>query len=554
MLARKTITLALALAFLSCSDDGGSNGDSLTASGSSSSAASSSSRLEDRSSSADAPSSSSGGTIKKAKITGVFQKGPFVQGTTATLNELDNDLNPTGRPYQTLITDDKGTFELRNVELVSPYAHLIASGFYRNEVTGNKSAAPIALQAIVNVTDRENVNVNVLTHLEYYRVLDLVDSGMTVKAAKKKAQKEIFAIFGIDSDSFKDSEDMSIFGTSESDAALLAISVLLLGNLSEADFTQRLMNLAQAVRNGTTWSEEEKARIADWAYGANLGSIKSNILAWGLSDAIPAFEKYVYGFWTSAYGLGVCNAVGWGNMSGIFVCKSGVWKKATYVDVRCSESKDCLSLADARDNKTYTYVTVGEQVWMAENLDYNASGSRCYNDSIAYCQTYGRMYDWNTALTACPNGWHLPNSDEWRELVDFAGGSVNAAKKLKAKETWLNEYDNLDAFGFAALAGGGDGNSAAGYPVGKYATWWASTEANGKAGFFTMHSGSNLYIVDANDSKNIPHSVRCVKGEPKPPITKPSSSSYDSSSSYVSSSSADYESSSSYIPNSSSSY
>jgi hypothetical protein len=231
------LTAALALAIsitLSCSDGGGGNSGS--------------------------------NPIKKEKITGTFQKGPFVEGIQATLNELDSELNPTGKPYQTLITDNKGTFELRNVELVSPYAHLIANGFYFNEVTGNKSSAPITLQAIVDVTDKDNINVNVLTHLEYYRVLDLVDGGMSVKAAKKQAQKEIFAVLGIDSDSFKDSEDMTIFGTSESDAALLAVSILLLGDLREADFTQRLMNFSQAIRNEGTWNNEEaKTAMADWA-------------------------------------------------------------------------------------------------------------------------------------------------------------------------------------------------------------------------------------------------------------------------------------------------
>jgi hypothetical protein len=237
--------------------------------------------------------------IKKARITGVFQKGPFVEGTTATLNELNNDLSPTGRPYQTLITDDKGTFELRNVELVSPYAHLIATGFYRNEVTGVKSTSQITLQAIVDVTDKDNVNVNILTHLEYYRVLDLVDGGLTVKEAKKQAQKEIFALFGIDGNNFKDSEDMTIFGTTESDAALLAVSILMLGNLSEADFTSRLMNFSQAIKNGGSWDNEvAKNAIATWAANSldNMNNIKSNILSWGLSSEIPSFEKYIHDY------------------------------------------------------------------------------------------------------------------------------------------------------------------------------------------------------------------------------------------------------------------
>jgi len=370
--SKLAVAISVAIAFtLSCSDNGNSGGGT------------------------DDPIKN--GSIKKAKISGVFQKGPFIAGTAATLNELDSDLNPTGRPYQTLLTDDRGSFELRNVELVSPYAHLIASGFYRNENTGRQSAAPITLQAIVDVTNKDNINVNILTHLEYYRVIDLVDGGMTVKAAKKQALKEIFAVFGIDSDAFnKDSEDMTIFGTSDADAALLAVSVLLLGDLSEADFSQRLMNLSQAIRTGEDWGNDtkeaivveyceygpndcwpmptndmcqdgklvqtcsnpkinnkptdEKSRIAWWASEADLESIRRNILAWGLSTEVPEFGKYIYGYWVAKFGLGNCSnsnesELKTGTSGIVYICKSSMWAKANRGDIiaykwKCDESNE----------------------------------------------------------------------------------------------------------------------------------------------------------------------------------------------------------------------
>ncbi|GBU24421.1 hypothetical protein R83H12_01051 [Fibrobacteria bacterium R8-3-H12] len=545
--------LGLAIAFtLSCSDDKGgsdpnsgsvaeisSSGSEADGSSSSEDAVTSSSSYEanDSSSSEDAiiSSSSSSWTLKKAKITGVFQKGPFVQGTTATLNELDNDLNPTGRPYQTLITDDKGSFELRNVELASPYAHLIASGFYRNEVTGNKSAAPIALQAVVDVTDRDNVNVNVLTHLEYYRVLDLVDEGMTVKTAKKQAQREIFAVFGIDSDAFKDSEDMSIFGASDGDAALLAISILLLGNLSEADFTQRLMNLAQAIRNGAAWSETEKAAMADWASVADLASINSNILAWGLSSAVPDFEKYVYGYWVGNYGLGECNAgLQWALKKPAndkssykdinYVCMNGRWQQSSYTNnARCLESKHFI---DERDGQCYRYETVAylsgtepmeerTLTIMLDNLNYSRGNTLgyCYgvdikNDAKPHryessCDDgYGRAYEWEVAMDGnssqglCPNGWHIPSVEEMEE-----GG--------------IRQYESNYGFWWTAAGGA---ILAGNYDSGKYMPsskegwkgrdkegfWWISNsnkhfiyvqESYKKAGFASVAQIGDLFSV-----------------------------------------------------------
>jgi uncharacterized protein (TIGR02145 family) len=117
-------------------------------------------------------------------------------------------------------------------------------------------------------------------------------------------------------------------------------------------------------------------------------------------------------------------------------------------------------------------VTIGNQTWMAENLNIEtSSGSGCYDNVKSNCVKYGRLYDWNTAMNGasssntspsgvrgvCPAGWHLPSYAEWKELVDFAGGSLTAGTKLKASTGW-NEYSDVpvgtDEYGFSALPGG----------------------------------------------------------------------------------------------------
>ena len=312
------ITLAATLGFaltltLSCSDGGGNNGE------------------------APSTGEQSETKITKSKITGVSQKGPFVEGSTATLDELDDEFTQTGRSFRDIIADDKGSFEIRGVELISPYARLEAYGYYRNEVTGEVSKGPITLIAIADIREKDNVNVNLLTHLEYYRVLNLVEGGKSVAEAKKQAQKEILAVFGIDGN-FENSEDMTIFGATEGDAALLAISVLLQGNLGEGEFSQRLTNFAQSLKESGKWENEAaKAAIADWASTANLAVIRSNITGWGLSSEVPDFEKYVTDYWTVAYSLGGCGSANSGevkkdNRNAYRICKTGNWAVASELE------------------------------------------------------------------------------------------------------------------------------------------------------------------------------------------------------------------------------
>ncbi len=84
---------------------------------------------------------------------------------------------------------------------------------------------------------------------------------------------------------------------------------------------------------------------------------------------------------------------------------------------------------DRRDGKFYKLVTIGNQVWMAENLNYdtaNGTGSWYYNDSAAY-DSLGRYYNWYTARKAAPPGWHLPSMDEISALLIYFNNNTSAA-------------------------------------------------------------------------------------------------------------------------------
>lgn len=149
------------------------------------------------------------------------------------------------------------------------------------------------------------------------------------------------------------------------------------------------------------------------------------------------------------------------------------------------------SFKDSRDGKTYKTVSIGTQVWMAENLAYKASnGCWAYNNSSSNVTKYGYLYNWETAKNVCPAGWHLPSDEEWKTLERNLGMTATEAnesgyrgegigKKMKSATGWeLHEgknYGNNES-GFNALPGGYryayDGSFR---NAGEGGYWWSST-------------------------------------------------------------------------------
>ena len=86
------------------------------------------------------------------------------------------------------------------------------------------------------------------------------------------------------------------------------------------------------------------------------------------------------------------------------------------------------TFTDSRDGNTYKWIEIGNQIWMAENLNFHAnSGCWVYDNNPENADTYGRLYNWETARNVCPDGWHLPSDNEWKELEVYLGisqGSV----------------------------------------------------------------------------------------------------------------------------------
>ena len=133
--------------------------------------------------------------VKDWEVAGVSQKGPFVTGSAVTVQELDGiTLKQTGKSFKGSIKSDKGDLAIKDINLESQYAILEASGYYRDEVSGKKSSGTMTLRAFTDLSNRKTVNINLLTHLEYERVMYLVtEKKKSIAEAKEQAEKEILA-------------------------------------------------------------------------------------------------------------------------------------------------------------------------------------------------------------------------------------------------------------------------------------------------------------------------------------------------------------------------
>ena len=209
------------------------------------------------------------------------------------------------------------------------------------------------------------------------------------------------------------------------------------------------------------------------------------------------------------------------------------------------------TLTDLRDGKTYKTVTIGRQIWMAENLNYaytdvfykrdnytSDSTSWCYDNDPANCAKYGRLYTWAAAMDSlgkwskngkkcgyiascsptypvrgiCPKGWHLPSKQEFGTLITAVGDSSTNGTVLKSTDGWSNHGNGTDAFGFSALPAGARSD---GHYVrrGSYAYFWSSNDTKG-----ISHDAYRMYLYCGEDiagliydNKNHGASVRCVK-------------------------------------------
>lgn len=178
--------------------------------------------------------------------------------------------------------------------------------------------------------------------------------------------------------------------------------------------------------------------------------------------------------------------------------------------IACSES-----FTDPRNGQSYDIVKIGSLTWFAENLNFMTEGSVCPEGDSRNCDKYGRLYTWDDARAACPEGWSLPDSADFALLIteaggaDFSSGMAVAGEKLKSTGGWFKKGNGTDVLGFNALPAGYRGEKYDG--IGGYAYFWsASTTPDDLAYYLFLDFSSKAASMNAFPKGDF-RSVRCIK-------------------------------------------
>ena len=325
--------------------------------------------------------------VKNASITGAALKGPFKFDSPLELHELllvDDSLNYSGNDYIDEISSNKGDFVIPRVNLISPYAELVVEGLWQNEVSGQWSKTPLKLRALADLNEGTEVNVNLLTDLEYDRVVNLVNNGYGVLAAKKQAEFEIMTAFGF-ATTIENAEDLKMFVDSadskhEANATLMAISLLFLGNRDESAIVESIDSFKRDFTPDGSWDDDQaKVEMADWAESFDNTVVRVNVKSWNILN-IPKFETYLNVFWNNVYGLGGCAENRYGallknsnrlsrNYDVHYICVEDQWRRATDYEKDTYQWTDGKEGEIKKGNVTGVDYIFRKGTWIAKNDD-----------------------------------------------------------------------------------------------------------------------------------------------------------------------------------------
>jgi N-acetylneuraminic acid mutarotase len=238
------------------------------------------------------------------QVTGSAQKGPIVAGSAVSVFGLDSTLEPSGTVFPSQTKDSLGSFDV-SANLTEDFIEVVVQGAFYDELTRKLSETSIVLRALAAVTTDTDVRVNLLTTVSKDRIRYLVRHGQPFDAAVAQAEHEVLGAFGIEDDNLEAFTAMDITGSTGSDAALIALSAILLQYADDHSDSEgeKVARLGLAVSSIASDLEEDgvldddglgiaaaAVRLDVAAVTANLTKIYAGL---GLTLSVPDIEPFV---------------------------------------------------------------------------------------------------------------------------------------------------------------------------------------------------------------------------------------------------------------------
>lgn len=305
-----------------------------------------------------------------------------------------------------------------------------------------------------------------------------------------------------------------------------------LGNVSKSDtFVATFLHAPTITSlsvdsNLTSWSSGTGSLIITWA-GSLPNVPAGETITWTLWGGTSGLSRLYSGTSTTYTQSGIDSGVTY-NYRLVGKNRFGDSAVATG-SVRTNYFSPSGTFTDARDGQSYKYVTIGSQVWMAQNLNYQVDSSWCPDGAASYCATYGRLYQWSSAMALsshydsttwvgndvnhqgiCPSGWHIPSDAEWSTLVQYVD-SATSGTKLKSTSGWSRSGNGTNAYGFNALPADARDLDGALLLLGYNAYFWSSSESAALRACARDFYYFNAYVERINGYKSIGYSLRCVR-------------------------------------------
>ena len=379
-------------------------------------------------------------------VSGKIQKGPYRQGGTISLLELDSQLVSTGSNFSETIKDNFGSYYFEKVSLKSPFVELKADGFYFNEMDGKVSDERLVLTAFANLTDSSVVNINVLTHLSSARIKYLIQKeGKSFSEAKSQSAKETLKAFNLESSASFNPEQLDFANSSEFDSKLLAISTIVQANLNVASLSELLSSFEFDLETDGTIDEKPlQQSLITGAVNSNFDKVSENLSEFFVLENPDAFNQYVNKFITETDFIPVVTKKTY-TVSGIV--QKGPFRSGTTITLLELDS-------DLKPTGLNYYSTVTDNLgtFQIPDVQLESDYVELMADGFYYHENFGIVTWERMVLKAISNlsdsttvNVNIPTNliaDRIKYLIQNEGKTYNVAKQQAQQE--LLKVFNLD--------------------------------------------------------------------------------------------------------------